>query len=73
MGMRWAPWGAEGLEERLVPALHPTDALREKKEKKKKTSKKPWPTFCFAALGSGSKDVVWWSAHKTANEKKKFL
>ena len=35
MGMCWAPWGAEGLEERRVPALHPTDALREMKEKKK--------------------------------------
>lgn len=72
VGMRCTLWGAEGLEERRLPALHPTDALREKKGEKKK-SKKPWPSFCFIALGSSSKDVVWWSVRKTANEKKKKI
>lgn len=55
-----------------MPALHPTDALKEKKEKKY-LAKSPglvFASFCFTVLGSGSKDVVWWSARKTANAKK---
>lgn len=58
---------SHGLDEKPMPASHPTDAPREKKEK----SRKSWPSFCFTVLGSGLKDVVWWSARKTANEKKK--
>lgn len=53
--------------------MHPNDALKGK-EKKKYIAKSPglvFASFCFTVLGSGSKDVVWWSAHKTANEKKK--
>lgn len=50
-----------------------TQLMHEGKRKKgkKKKHKKPWPSFCFTVLVSGSKDVVWWSVRKTANEKKK--
>lgn len=45
-----AVWEQRGWkEERCVPALHPTDALRGEKKNKEKIkihSKKPWPSFC---------------------------
>lgn len=67
-------WGAEGLEERCAPALHPNDALREKKRKKSKISAKS-PGLVFVSLCWSQARRMWFGGQRVRQQmkKKKFL
>ena len=69
--MRGAPWGAEGLEGRHMPALHPTDALREKKFFFKKKKRAKSPGLVFVSLRCAQARRMWFGGQRVRRHMKK--